>query len=198
MIHKRVSAQFFFDDALHVAPKMLGMKLVRRLDDGNIIRLHISDIEIYRGKEDLACHASKGNTDRTKIMFDKGGKIYVYLIYGMHWLLNFTTGESGSPQAILIRGTDKITGPGRIGRHLQLDKSFYGEDLSTSSRLWIEHGEKIDKTNVEKLPRVGVDYAGEYWAKILWRWRIKDNKRLSTKIDYLPTSSSNKKERSNI
>lgn len=172
MLKNRVLSTFFTDDALTIAPKMLGMKLIRRLEDGNIIRLHITEIEVYRGKEDLACHASKGKTDRTKIMFEEGGKVYVYLVYGMHWLLNITTGKEGIPQAILIRGTQEISGPGRIGRYLQLDKSFYGEDLSTSTRLWLEYGEKIDDNNVEQLPRVGVDYAGEYWAKILWRWQI--------------------------
>lgn len=173
MLNKRILSTYFINDALTIAPKMLGMHLVRRLDDGSIIRLQITEVEIYRGKEDLACHASKGKTDRTKIMFEEGGKIYVYLIYGMHWLLNITAGEEKTPQAILIRGTKEVPGPGRIGRFLQLDKSFYGEDLSTSTRLWLEHGEEIDDNNVEKLPRVGVDYAGEYWSEILWRWRVK-------------------------
>lgn len=181
MVHKRVAAHFFFDDALKVAPEVLGMKIVRKFDDGRVIRLHISEIEIYRGKEDLACHASKGKTDRTKIMFEKGGKVYVYLIYGMYWLLNITTGENESPQAILIRGTKEINGPGRIGRCLQLDKSFYGEDLSTSSRLWLEQGEKIDEKDVVQLPRIGVDYAGEYWSAKRWRLRIKEYKAKDTK-----------------
>ena len=173
MTQQRVPAHFFLEDALIIAPKMLGMKLVRKLNDGSTIRLNITEIEVYRGEDDLACHASKGKTDRTQIMFEEGGKVYVYLIYGMYWLLNFTAGEEGIPQAILIRGTEEVSGPGRIGRFLQLDKSFYGEDLGTSNRLWLEYGETIEEESMEHLPRVGVDYAGSYWAGILWRWRKK-------------------------
>lgn len=171
---ERICASFFQNDALDVAPKLLGMQLVRRLDNGQLIQMEITDIEVYKGEDDLACHASKGKTERTQIMYATGGKIYVYLIYGIHWLLNITTGKEGMPQAILIRGTKELAGPGRIGRFLQLDKSFYGEDISTSDRLWLQTGKTVDKKDIELLPRVGVDFAGDYWANILWRWRVRD------------------------
>jgi DNA-3-methyladenine glycosylase len=104
-------------------------------------------------------------------MFAPGGFVYIYLIYGIHWMLNIVTGFTDNPQAILIRGVEGSSGPGRVTRQLNIDNSFYGEDLCSSDRLWVE------KSNIHPIietgPRIGVDYAGEYWAKIPWRFWIK-------------------------
>lgn len=168
----RLNRDFFSRDALEVAPDLLGKTLVRRFEDGKELRLTINDSEAYRGEDDLGCHASKGRTPRTEIMYHQGGLVYVYLIYGMYWLLNFTTGTEGHPQAVLIRGSVEIEGPGRIGRTLQLNKSFYGEDLITSERLWVENNPDISTPpEITTAPRVGIDYAGEYWAGRHWRFR---------------------------
>ncbi len=77
---QRLTPVFFQRDVLEVAPELIGKILVRRFSDGSIERFLITEVEAYRGMEDMACHASKGKTPRTKIMFDKGGTIYVYLI----------------------------------------------------------------------------------------------------------------------
>jgi DNA-3-methyladenine glycosylase len=174
-MNKRVAIDFFLIDALEIAPELVGMKLVRRFDNNELLTLDISDIEVYRGEEDLGCHASKGKTTRNQIMYQEGGKVYVYLIYGMYWLLNITTGPAAHPQAILIRGTKQIDGPGRVGKILQLDKSFYGEDITLSQRLWIEYGNKPNKEKIIKIPRVGINYAGEYWANIPWRFKTENS-----------------------
>ncbi|MCW8994295.1 MAG: DNA-3-methyladenine glycosylase [Psychromonas sp.] len=168
----RLPRTYFTDDALAIAPDLLGKKLIRVFTDGSRKEYLISETEAYRGEEDLACHANKGRTRRTQIMYQEGGVVYVYLIYGMYWLLNIVTGEKDHPQAVLIRGLTEVTGPGRIGKVLQLDKSFYGEDLSQSPRIWIEDGVKIDDYRVDK--RIGVDYAGEVWANKLWRFIAND------------------------
>lgn len=170
---KRIKECFFSQDALEIAPKMIGAYLVRKFDDGTIFRSMITEVEVYRGGDDLACHASKGKTERTKIMFEEGGRVYVYLIYGMYWLINITTGKKDEPQAILIRGTEAVSGPGRIGRELKLDSSFYGENIYNSDRIWIEIGKNQQAENIITTPRIGVDYAGEYWANINWRWILK-------------------------
>ncbi len=167
---ERIKEGYFSDDALEIAPKILGAYLVRRFDDGTIFKSKITEVEVYRGEEDLACHASKGKTKRTKNMFDEGGRVYVYLIYGIYWLINITTGKPDKPQAILIRGTEKVSGPGRIGRELKIDASFYGENIYKSDRIWIEYGETPLPNDITTTPRIGVDYAGEYWANIKWRW----------------------------
>ena len=168
MFESRLSPDFFIRDVLDVAPDLLGKQLVRKYDDGSIKKFIVTETEAYRGIEDLACHASKGRTPRSEVMFQKGGTVYVYLIYGMYWLLNFVTGEEGDASAILIRGISEISGPGRVGRELQLDKSFYGESLQNSERIWLEDmGIKMPYTTA---PRVGIDYAGEPWVSKPWRF----------------------------
>ena len=128
----------------------------------------LTEVEAYRGAEDLACHASKGRTPRTDIMFQEGGRIYVYLIYGMYWMLNFVTEKEGVPQAVLIRGIEGIEGPGKLTKALNIDKSFYGENMFTSDRLWIEDG-MVD-VKYKTTPRIGIDYAGEIWKNKPWRY----------------------------
>jgi len=168
----RLTRDFFSRDVLDVAPELLGKTLVRQFETGEELRLTINETEAYRGEDDLGCHASKGRTSRTEVMYHQGGLVYVYLIYGMYWLLNFTTGTEGYPQAVLIRGSVDIEGPGRIGRALKLNKSFYGEDLITSERLWVENNSaNSPKTDIITSPRIGIDYAGEYWAGRHWRFR---------------------------
>lgn len=167
----RLPRNFFFRDVLEVAPELLGKILVRQFDNGEVLRLTINEVEAYRGEEDLGCHASKGRTSRTEVMYHNGGLVYVYLIYGMYWLLNFSTGQEGDPQAVLIRGSEEIKGPGRIGRALKLDKSFYKEDLIVSERLWVETSPPDRKVpEIITSPRIGIDYAGKLWAGKHWRF----------------------------
>ena len=168
MEKKRVTAAFFQRDVLQVAPELIGKTLVRRFPDQTEKRYRITEVEAYRGTEDLACHASKGKTARTQIMFGEGGHVYVYLIYGMYWILNFVTGIEEDASAVLIRGIENISGPGRVGKELQLDKSFYGENLSKSMRLWIEDTE--EKAKIYSTPRVGIHYAGDPWVSKPWRF----------------------------
>lgn len=164
---KRLENSFFLQDALQVAPFLIGKYIVRKLSSGEVIKFMITETEAYRGEEDMACHASKGLTERTKIMYDRGGNIYVYLVYGMHWMLNIVTGEINEPQAVLIRSVKDIKGPGRLTKKLEIEGSFYGEDLSVSERIWIEEGDK--NLQIKKTPRIGIDYAGE-WKNKLWRF----------------------------
>jgi len=166
----RLKRDFFRQDVLKVAPDLLGKILVRKFEDGRELRLGITEVEAYRGVEDQACHARFGKTERNKIMWGKAGLVYVYLIYGMYWMLNLVTGEEDEPQAVLIRGLEGVSGPGRVGKLLELDKSFYGEDVVISERLWIEEGRL--EGEIVRSERVGVEYAG-VWTRKRWRWLIK-------------------------
>ena len=166
---QRLEQEFYLQDAVKVARQLLGKTLVRTVDDGAVKRYPITITEAYLGGDDLACHASKGRTPRTEVMFQEGGKVYVYLIYGMYWMLNVVTGEENHPQAVLICGIGDVKGSGRVGRELQMDKSYYGENLLTSERNWIENSDEKPKYN--SIKRVGVDYAGE-WKDKLWRFEI--------------------------
>ena len=166
----RLSPDFFLRDVLDVAPELIGKLLVRQYEDGRIEKYRIIETEAYRGTEDLACHASKGRTPRTEVMFQEGGTVYVYLIYGMYWLLNLVTGNEGNASAVLIRGIEGCSGPGRVGRQLQLDKSFYEENLFNSSRIWVEDAESV--TEIKTSKRIGIGYSGEEWENKLWRFYI--------------------------
>lgn len=170
MAGDRVGADFFLDDALALAPKLLGCTLGRKFSDGSIGKFTISEVEVYQGVNDLACHASKGKTKRTSVIFQRGGYIYVYLIYGMHWMLNFVTGPEDFPQALLIRGLTTCNGPGRLTKLLKIDGGFNGLYLDTLDSLWIERSKY--PVAYQTGPRIGVDYAGEYWSKIPWRFWI--------------------------
>ena len=168
----RLQQSFFTRDVLEVAPDLLGKVLVRSFDDGSCQKFVITEVEAYRGQEDLACHANKGRTPRTDIMYHTGGFIYVYLIYGMYWMLNFVTAHEGNPQAVLVRGIEGFDGPGKLTRHLLIDKSFYGENLFSSKRLWIENGMDKDKIKIKTAPRIGIDYAGEEYKNKPWRFML--------------------------
>ncbi len=167
---ERTGRDFFIRDVLEVAPDLLGKALTVRFGDGGIRKFIITETEAYRGQEDRACHASKGRTRRTEIMFHEGGRLYVYFVYGMYWMLNIVTAEEDNPQAVLIRGLENYPGPGRVTRALGINRSFYGEDLVTSERIWIEDNGIVPAYKTG--PRIGIDYAGETWKNKPWRYYL--------------------------
>jgi len=162
----RISRNFFTRDVLIVAPELLGKVLVCKINN-EFLRYRITETEAYRGAEDMACHACKGRTARTEAMYHTGGVVYVYLIYGMYWMLNIVTGFENEPQAVLIRGLEGLYGPGRITRKLQIDRTFYDEDLCVSPRIWIE--DDGFRPSFQTGTRIGIDYAGE-WKEKPWRF----------------------------
>jgi DNA-3-methyladenine glycosylase len=168
----RLQRDFFIRDVLEVAPELLGKSLVRKVDS-QIEKYLITEVEAYRGEKDLACHASKGRTPRTEIMYHNGGLVYVYLIYGMYWMLNIVTSIIDIPQAVLFRGIKGFDGPGKLTKKLEIDKSFYGEDLMNSGRIWIEHNEEFKGFKIKTTSRIGIDYAGE-WKHKPWRFIISE------------------------
>jgi DNA-3-methyladenine glycosylase len=155
---------------------LLGLQLVRRRADGVVTRVRITETEAYHGPEDRACHASRGRTDRTEVMFGPPGHWYVYLCYGMHEMLNLVTGPGDWPAAVLIRGVEGATGPGRVTRGLEVGRDLNGHRSDDpASGLWLERpgeGEpRVLAQDVVAGPRVGVDYAGPEWAARPWRFR---------------------------
>lgn len=167
---KRLMRDFFIRDVLLVAPELIGKLLVVRDEKGAYGRYIITETEAYSGDGDEACHASRGRTARTEVMYHEGGRIYVYFVYGMYWMLNFVTGERDNPQAALIRGIEGFSGPGKLTRELRIDKSYYGEDMISSERIWVEDAgiRKDFKTG----PRIGINYAGETWRNKQWRFFV--------------------------
>ena len=170
---KILKESFFKKDAFFVAENLLGKYLVRK-NGKEVISLKINEVEIYDGFKDKASHASKGKTKRNEPMFESGGIFYVYLVYGMYFMLNVVCGENGYPSAILIRGAGEYDGPGKLTNFLKIDKTLNGKKIKKASNLWIEdRGEKILKKNINKLPRVGVDYSGRHWSKKPYRYVLK-------------------------
>ncbi len=161
----------FRNDTVAVAQSLLGKILCRRIAPREIVRTRITETEAYDGFDDRASHASRGLTERTALMYGPAGYWYVYLCYGVHWMLNVVTREEGYPAAILIRGCDVAIGPGRLTRQLAVDKSLNGSAAVKGSGLWIEDdGVLAAPAHVTAAPRVGVDYAGAVWAAKPWRF----------------------------
>jgi DNA-3-methyladenine glycosylase len=159
-----LAAAFYERPADRVARDLLGARLVVRAPDGGLSRHVVFETEAYLGAHDLACHGSKGMTKRNAVMFGPAGRWYVYLCYGMHWMLNVVTGAEGVPAAVLIRGAGEFVGPGRVTRGLGIDKAFDGRAAARTTGLWLEAGEPVGPRRISRTPRIGVGYAGA-WAE---------------------------------
>jgi len=152
------------------ARSLLGKVLVRTRGGRESAHV-ITEVEAYIGEEDLACHASRGRTTRTAVMYGPSGHWYVYLVYGMHEMLNLVTGPEGWPSAILIRGVAGVSGPGRVTSALAIGRSLNGMPATRSTGLHIEdRGIRVPERLVARTPRIGVDYAGPVWAAKPWRF----------------------------
>jgi DNA-3-methyladenine glycosylase len=165
--------EFLNRPALTVAEELLGNHICREIK-GVVERYIITEVEAYDGHEDKACHAHKGKTPRNAIMFGPAGHWYIYLCYGMHWLLNIVTGPENYPAAILFRGIKDTSGPGRLTKRLQIDKSINEKTASPQIGLWLESAAgKPQSIHIERTPRIGIGYAGEHWAKVPYRFILK-------------------------
>ncbi|MGN0605771.1 MAG: DNA-3-methyladenine glycosylase [Oscillospiraceae bacterium] len=165
----KLDEKFYHRDCLEVAPDLVGKILVHKLNDGTEKRLRITETEAYRGTEDKACHASKGRTPRTELLYRESGVVYVYLCYGIHWLMNVITGEKEQPQGVLIRACEgKYNGPAKLTKYLEIDKSLNGLSITGNSEIWIEDDGYRPQIRTDK--RVGIDYAGQEWIDKPWRF----------------------------
>ncbi len=153
---------------------MLGKHLVRRRSDGSVEERMILETEAYDGERDQACHARAGRTRRTEVMYVAGGVWYVYLCYGVHEMLNLVVGPAGWPAAVLIRGVEGASGPGRVTQALGIGRELNGTTaVSRAGELWIEdRGRRIPRAAVRATPRVGVEFAGPVWAAKRWRFVV--------------------------
>jgi DNA-3-methyladenine glycosylase len=162
--------EFASADTVRLARILLGKTLV--VDRGREASRHvITEVEAYDGPDDKASHASRGLTPRNAVMFGPGGVWYVYLVYGIHEMLNLVTGPEGYPAAILIRGLDSVSGPGRLTRSLGLDLRFNGLPAAPDSGLFLEDiGQAVARKSIRRTPRIGVGYAGPVWAAKPYRF----------------------------
>lgn len=169
-LRKILGKKFFSGDTLKVAENLLGKYLARKIANKEIA-LRINEVEAYDGFDDKASHAHKGKTERNKVMFGEAGNWYVYLVYGVHNMLNIVIGKENYPAAILIRGAGDINGPGKLTKFLKIDKKLNNKNASAETGLWLEdRGERVDKKKIKRVSRIGVDYAGPIWAKKDYRF----------------------------
>lgn len=182
MVQSKIILQSFFKrKTLDVAKQLLGCFLVRKIGK-RIIRARIVETEAYVGEDDLACHASKGRTKRTEIMYGEAGHAYVYMIYGMYHCLNIVTEKKDFPAAVLIRVVKaegrparETDGPGKLCRFLKIDRKLNGWDAARGEKLWIEKGEKISQKSIHADKRIGIDYA-KHCKDYLWRFALDHSK----------------------
>lgn len=184
----KLKRSFFIQPTLRVAQELLGKYIVHKIDGDKIIG-KIVETEAYVGVWDKASHAYGGKrTERNRAEYLVGGHVYIYLVYGMYWQLNISTGKKDRPECVLIRALEPIglfpklytlnpsivNGPGKLCNYLKLNKSHYGLDVCASKKLWLEEGEKMYKNDIVVSRRIGIEYAKE-WAKKPWRFYIKNN-----------------------
>lgn len=158
----------FSGDAVALAPRLLGKFLCRRLPDGTVLRRRITETEAYFGEEDTACHAHRGRTPRTDVLYEAGGCAYVYLCYGMHELLNVVTGPKDHPEAVLIRGVEGADGPGKLTKLLHITRAFNRTRFATSPDLWLEDDGFVPTYRCT--PRIGISYASIRDQRRKWRF----------------------------
>lgn len=180
---QELTPDFFQRNAVAVAKELLGKIIAVGKLQGRIV-----ETEAYG--RDPASHAFK-RTERSALMFDTFGCVYVYMIYGMYWCLNFTTNPEGEAGAVLIRAieplagiekmkkrrrTDKMeslcSGPGKLCSALGIDKEFNGLKLGEKIKV-LDDGYKIKK--IGKSSRVGIKDALE----LEWRFFVEGNKFVS-------------------
>lgn len=161
--------EFYRRDCVSVARDLVGKVLVHRTPDG-LRRLRITETEAYWGEADTACHAHKGRTPRTEVLYADAGTVYIYLCYGIHWLLNIVTGDVDDPQAVLIRACEDHPGPGRLTKALGITGGLNRSCAWDGTGIWVEDdGFRCD---IQPDKRVGIGYASQEDQQRLWRFKM--------------------------
>jgi DNA-3-methyladenine glycosylase len=173
---KKLGRAFYRRPAIELAPDLLGKILVRQVCGrrARTYRMRIVETEAYVGCHDLACHASKGRTQRTEIMFGPGGHAYVYFIYGMYSMFNIVASVDGEAQAVLIRAGEPLeswqadlSGPGKLTRAMKITCADNGADLTGEEIFLLD--DRTYRPVIATTKRIGVDYAKE-WKDALLRF----------------------------
>jgi DNA-3-methyladenine glycosylase len=168
-LEHKLPRAFYRRDAETVARELVGKILIHRIGAKRLLRARVVETEAYVGSHDLACHAAKGRTARTDVMFGDGGHAYVYLIYGMYHMLNVVTGRAGNAQAVLIRAAEPLdewdtdlSGPGKICREMRITRARdNGRDL-LGDQLFLIDDPSSRASKIARSRRINVDYAKDW------------------------------------
>ncbi len=183
----RLARKFFARPTLVVARELLNQRLVR-VYQGERLSGIIAETEAYIGEADTACHAARGRTARTQVMYGEAGHAYVYFTYGMHWMLNVVAEQTDFPAAVLVRsiipqegietmrrlrGREPLAdGPAKLCQALAIDGSLNNEDLTTSTQLFIERRPAIADARIQRTPRIGIQHSDRVARERLWRFVV--------------------------
>lgn len=183
-------AEFYRRNTLEVAMDLLG-KVIVRIYRNQMLNVMITETEAYIGDHDPACHSYKKFTERNRIMYEQGGKVYIYFIYGNYYCFNIVTGQKGEGNAVLIRsgkplaGIEKMNnlrghvknihdltnGPGKLCMALGIDQKFYGDDVTEKKKIFITASKGLKSFTACSSRRIGLN-KGEH---LPYRFFIKDN-----------------------
>lgn len=198
----KLDRKYFLRNSVVVAEDILGYFLICKSDEGKVVG-KIIETEAYMGEDDLACHASRGRTKRTELLYHDAGHLYIYLNYGIFYMTNVVCGKINSPEAVLLRSVEIIegieiakkrinrnkyvklnhsfaTGPGKLSIALDFNKNQNGLDIITSNEIYIEKPDNHRRPPIVKTSRIGVYYA-KHCKNYPWRFYIKDNPFVSKK-----------------
>ena len=188
--YKPVGRKFYLRDTVTVSKDLLGKLIVRKTKYKTLIA-KITETEAYRGSDDPASHSHRKITNRNKVMFDTGGRVYVYFIYGNYNCFNIVTEKKGTGSAVLIRAAEPVegieemksfrgkikniyeltNGPGKLCKALNIDKTFYGKDVTEEGEIFISYPQKKERFDIVSTKRIGISKG----ADLPFRFFIKDN-----------------------
>ena len=187
----KLPRSFYLRATLIVAKDLLGKYFVRKSSNQTLVG-KIVEVEAYLGEKDPASHTYRGQTKRNEVMFKKGGHLYVYFTYGMHFCANVVTEKEGVGHAVLLRAiepvegielmrknrgfsTDKpdknlTNGPAKLCEAFGIAREENGTDL-LGRKIFMTTGESIPKSSIVASQRIGIRKATEK----KWRFYIKGN-----------------------
>jgi DNA-3-methyladenine glycosylase len=191
---QKLTPDFFQDNVIKVAKSLLGKIFVKR-DENTLLAGKIVEVEAYDGVDDEACHCYRGMTERNKVMFMPGGRLYVYFTYGAHFCCNVVTGKEGFGAAVLLRGIEPVegsdimaynrygvkdidkkktinltNGPGKICRAFGIDRAHNGIDL-TGNKIYILNSALAEEKDILVSERIGIKKSVE----LPWRFYLNNN-----------------------
>lgn len=200
-LSKKLPLNFYHQDLLTAAQKLLGKILVRKIDNSFYLYSKIVETEAYSKNGDEASHSFKGKTKSNSVMFEGGGKLYVYFTYGMYFCSNIVIGNTEQGEAVLIRAVEPLngfdtlsinrfqkskisekekfnltSGPGKLSIALNITKNENGIDL-LGNEIFILDNDDIPNNELAISKRIGISKSKD----LLWRFYIKNNSYVSRK-----------------
>ncbi len=187
--YKPLNRSFYLDETIEVAKNLLGRVLVKKVENG-LLTGKIVETEAYMGDHDPACHAYRKITKRSRTLYQKGGTIYVYFVYGNYYCFNIVTEEEGKGCAVLIRAIEPLegieymkdnrgsvkniyeltNGPSKLCLAFDIESDLNDKDI-TGNSFFVSNPLVENKFDIAVSKRIGLNVGEEF----MYRFFIKDN-----------------------